>query len=172
VGPRRGENHCCHTRAKSTTKNNEYHGALERHSRNEDSTDRVENNADKEARKTSRIGTPPRTSNTDVYAVGGREDKYGIGMVRGRNINAGGVNNVVNGGANRKICVDEGKRKGTNRKVPQFGQGNTRSTHHLSGLGRATCQCWGHVGCRPILRRKDILGANLFLEKISILGKT
>jgi hypothetical protein len=93
-------------------------------------------------------------------------------MVRGRNINAGGVNNVVNGGANRKICVDEGKRKGTNRKVPQFGQGNTRSTHHLSGLGRATCQCWGHVGCRPILRRKSIFCTYLFLEKYLFWGKT
>jgi hypothetical protein len=54
---------------------------------------------------------------------------------RGHNINAGGDNNAVSGGANRKSCADEGKRKGTSRKVPQFGQGSTRSVHHLSGSG-------------------------------------
>jgi hypothetical protein len=43
----------CHTRAKAMTENNEHHRVLEGHSRNEDSADRVENNADKEARKTS-----------------------------------------------------------------------------------------------------------------------
>jgi len=32
-------------------------------------------------------------------------------------------------------------------------------------LGKATCQCWGPVGRRPILRRKVILSASLILEK-------
>jgi hypothetical protein len=53
VGPTRGENQHFHAGAKAMEKNNEYHGALEGNSRNEDSIDRVENNIDKEERKTS-----------------------------------------------------------------------------------------------------------------------
>ena len=55
--------------------------------------------------------------------------------------------------------------KGTSKEVPQFGKGGTMNVYHLSGSRRATCQCWGPVGPRPILRRKSILGASLFLEK-------
>jgi hypothetical protein len=58
------------------------------------------------------------------------------------------------------------------RKVSRLGKGCTGSTHHLSGLGQATCQCWGPVGRKPILRRKYIFDAGLFLEKNLIWGKT
>jgi hypothetical protein len=120
VGPTRGENQCDHTRAKETTKNNDYHGVLEGHSRNEDSIDRVENSVDKEARKKNQIGTPPRTSNIDDCTVGGRKEKYGTGTDRGCNIHTGGDNSIVIGGANKKSYANEVKRKGTSRKVPKF----------------------------------------------------
>jgi hypothetical protein len=47
MGPTRGEDRCCHIGAKATIENNEYYGVLEGNSRNEDSADRVEDNADK-----------------------------------------------------------------------------------------------------------------------------
>ena len=50
-------------------------------------------------------------------------------------MDAGGDNSVVSGSANMKRCADQGKRKGTSRKVPQFGNISRRSTHHLSGSG-------------------------------------
>jgi hypothetical protein len=34
--------------------------------------------------------------------------------------------------------ADQGKRKGTRRKVPEFGDDSRRSAHHLSGSGQAT----------------------------------
>jgi hypothetical protein len=64
-----------HTRAQTKAEDNEHHRALEGHSRHEEAADRVESSADAEARKTSRIGTPPRTSNTGDCAVGGRKEK-------------------------------------------------------------------------------------------------
>jgi hypothetical protein len=76
MGPRRGDNKHFHTRAKAKVEKNEHHRVLEGHSRNEDIVDIVdivENHADKEARKTSQIGTPPRTSNTYHCAIGGIE---------------------------------------------------------------------------------------------------
>jgi hypothetical protein len=56
-------------------------------------------------------------------------------QTEGHNIDAGGDNSAVSGGANRKSCADQGKRKGTSRKVPQFGHNSTRSVHYLSGSG-------------------------------------
>jgi hypothetical protein len=53
VGLGRGENQRCHTRAKTTIENNDHHRALEGHSRNEDSANRVENSVDIEPRKIS-----------------------------------------------------------------------------------------------------------------------
>jgi hypothetical protein len=50
-------------------------------------------------------------------------------------MDAGGDNSAVSGSANMKSCADQGKRKGTSRKVPQFGDNSRRSAHHLSGLG-------------------------------------
>jgi hypothetical protein len=50
-----------------------------------------------------------------------------------------------------------GKRKGTCKQVPQPSRGCRRSAHCLGGSGRATCQCWGHVGHRPILRKSPFL---------------
>jgi hypothetical protein len=47
VGPTRGENQRFHTRAKERAEKNECYGALEGHSRNEDSADRFKDNADK-----------------------------------------------------------------------------------------------------------------------------
>jgi hypothetical protein len=79
-------------------------------------------------------------------------------------------NNTDSRGANRQSCTGEGKRKGTSREVPQLGKGCTGSVHHLSGSGRATCQCWGPIGHRPILGRKSILGTGLFLGERSVLG--
>jgi hypothetical protein len=56
-----------------------------------------------------------------------------------------------------KVHAGQGKRKGTHRQVPQPGRGCSGSTHYLGGSGRATCQCWGPVGHRPILRKYPIL---------------
>jgi hypothetical protein len=42
--------------------------------------------------------------------------------------------------------------------------------HHLSGLGRATCQCWGPVSASLFLEEGSILGADLILKKRSIFG--
>jgi hypothetical protein len=62
--------------------------------------------------------------------------------------------------------------KGTSKEVTHFGKCGTWSAHHLSGLGRATCKCWGPVGRMPILGRKYIVGAGLFFEKDLCWGKT
>jgi hypothetical protein len=72
---RRGYNQRHHTRAKTKAENNEHHRALEGHSRHEEVADRVESSVDTQARKTSSIGTPPRTSNTDDCAIRGRVNK-------------------------------------------------------------------------------------------------
>jgi hypothetical protein len=40
MGPRRGYNQRCHTRAPKKEENNEHHRALEGHSRHEEATDR------------------------------------------------------------------------------------------------------------------------------------
>jgi hypothetical protein len=53
VGPTRGENQRFHTRAKERAEKNECYGALEGHSRNEDSADRLKTtHINKEERKT------------------------------------------------------------------------------------------------------------------------
>jgi hypothetical protein len=70
---KRKESMHCHTRAQTKAENNEHHRALEGHSRHEEVADRFESSADAEARETSRIGTPPRTSSTDDHAVGGEK---------------------------------------------------------------------------------------------------
>jgi hypothetical protein len=41
-----------------------------------------------------------------------------MGTNKGNSMDVGGDNNVVSGGANRKIDADQGKRKGTSIKVP------------------------------------------------------
>jgi hypothetical protein len=62
-------------------------------------------------------------------------------------------------------CAREIQKGRIRRKVSQLGKDCTGSVDYLSGSRRATCQCWGLLGRRPILRRKSILGADLFLEK-------
>jgi hypothetical protein len=116
------------------------------------------------------VRSPQGTSNTDNCAAGGREDKDDLDTFRKRNIATRTDNNEDSRGTNIQSCAGEGKRKGTSREVPQLGKGCTQSVHHLSGLGKATCQCWGPIGCMTVLGRKSILGAGLFLGERSILG--
>ena len=96
---------------------------------------RFENCVDKEARNTSKTGTPPKTSITNDCEFGGGEDKQSIGTNKEHNTNARGNNNAEIRGTNKQSCTDEKKRKGTERKVPQFGQGGAGSANYLGGLG-------------------------------------
>jgi hypothetical protein len=79
-------------------------------------------------------------------------------------------------GTNKKSCADERKRKGTSRKVPQFGQGSSGSappewlgTSHMSVLGACWAQAYfekeGYFGRRPIFGEKVYFGKDLILER-------
>jgi hypothetical protein len=70
-----------------------------------------------------------------------------------------------------KVAAREIKKGQVRRKVSQLGRGSSGSMHHLSGSGQATCQCWGHVGHRTILRRKSYFGHMPIFGEGSILRK-
>jgi hypothetical protein len=121
MGPRRGKSQCFLTRAQTKAEDNENHRVLEGHSRYEEVTVRFESSVDAETRATSRSIIPPRTSSANDRAVGGGNENLGTSTDRGKSTNG------ISGGTHRKICVGQGKRKGTRRQVPQFGDNSRRS---------------------------------------------
>jgi hypothetical protein len=157
VGPRRRKSHRSHTRAQTKTKDNENHIAHEGYSRYEEDVVTFESRVDAEARETSRSGTPPRESNEDDHAVGGGKEKHNTSTIKECNVNARGNNNADTISSNRKSYADKRKRKGIEGQIPHPDTGYSGNTHYLGGSGRSTCQCWGLVVCRPILRKYPIL---------------
>jgi hypothetical protein len=56
-------------------------------------------------------------------------------------------------------------RNKAHKEVPGDHKIDRRGTLGLGGLGQATCQCWGSVGCRPNKKER------LFLEEKHARGK-
>jgi hypothetical protein len=78
---------------------------LEGHLGNEDSTDRVKDNADKQERKTNLVGSPLGTSSTNNCTAGGREEKHRTCTFREHNNNTIKNNNTYSQGTKTKLHI-------------------------------------------------------------------
>jgi hypothetical protein len=165
VGPGRRKDKRNYPGPQAEAEDNVDHGARQRSAGYEETAGRTHSCTDTEEGAPSSNGTTPGAGNRGHCAGGRHKEEHGTNSGRVRRDDQRRDCSAGIGRTQGEDRAGSNTSKGAHREVPGDRRRDRRSTQGLGGSGRATCQCWGPVGCRPNQKER------LFLEEKHARGK-